>query len=316
MDIDGSVTKRNKFSFHPSAEQRRVHEAITAEAHRGKSPSEFVESLVSSSDLWAYPGVATRAYDLEFGSRGLSFLHFTPVNQMQRLRRQRESFINMSDFSVSAKFSAAPEPSSWEDVLAGANGFQQYCIARCDPVTQHLGTTLYNFVVELKARRLWPQDMLLTLVLWIDAQLERYRSAVVSDIDAASSTRLMIPAQFTPNNVELHGLLLAEQRNQFDKIRQSSANQAAQSSNSSRYSRSQRNTANNFKKEPSDNHPPLPQQDGKEVCLKFISKKGCPSSDQNVCVFASRAHFYPAAISEQLRNYLRRKFGGVHSNYK
>ncbi|KAF4134672.1 hypothetical protein GN958_ATG16144 [Phytophthora infestans] len=64
VDIDGSVTKRNKFSFHPSAEQRRVHETVTAEAHRGKSPSEFVESLVSSSDLWVYPGVATRAYDL------------------------------------------------------------------------------------------------------------------------------------------------------------------------------------------------------------------------------------------------------------
>ncbi|EEY65071.1 uncharacterized protein PITG_16536 [Phytophthora infestans T30-4] len=109
--------------------------------------------------------------------------------------------------------------------------------------------------------------MLLTLVLWIDAQLERYRSAVIRDIDAASSTRFMIPAQFTSNN-------------------------------------------------PSDNYPLLPQQDGKEVCFKFISKKGCPSGDQNVCIFASRAHFYPAAISDQLRNYLRRMFGGVHSNYK
>ncbi|KAF4131894.1 hypothetical protein GN958_ATG18927 [Phytophthora infestans] len=235
---------------------------------------------------------------------------------MLRLRRQRDSFINMSDFSVSAKFSAAPDPSSWEDVLAGANGFQQYCIAHCDTVTQHLGTALYNFVVELKARQLWPHDMLLTLVLWIDAQLERYRSAVIRDIDAASSTRFMIPAQFTPSNVELHGLLLAEQRNQFDAIRQSSGNHATQTSNTSRQPRSQRNTANSTKKEPSDNYSPLPQQDGKEVCLKFISKKGCPSGDQNVCIFASRAHFYPAAISDQLRNYLRRKFGGVHSNYK
>ncbi|ETK77599.1 hypothetical protein F441_16454 [Phytophthora nicotianae CJ01A1] len=272
LDIDNSAAKRSKFSFHPSAEQRRVHDAVTADAHRGKSPSEFVESLVSNCDLWAYPGVATRAYDLEFGSRGLSFLHFTPVDQMLRVRRQHDSFINMSDFSVSAKFLAAPDPSSWEDVLAGANGFQHYRFTRCDTVTQHLGTALYSLVVELKARKLWPQEMLLTLVLWIDAQLERYRSAVVRDITAAPSTRCVIVGQFTPNNVELHGLFLAEQRNQFDAIRQSAANRSPQTSNTSRQTRSQRNTTDKPRREQSDNYSPLPQQDGKEVCLKFLSR--------------------------------------------
>ncbi|ETO66129.1 hypothetical protein F444_16625, partial [Phytophthora nicotianae P1976] len=272
VDIDNSAAKRSKFSFHPSAEQRRVHDAVTADAHRGMPPSEFVESLVSSCDLWAYPGVATRAYDLEFGSRGLSFLHFTPVDQMLRVRRQHDSFINMSDFSVSAKFLAAPDPSSWEDVLAGANGFQHYRFTRCDTVTQHLGTALYSLVVELKARKLWPQDMLLTLVLWIDAQLERYRSAVVRDITAAPSTRCVIVGQFTPNNVELHGLFLAEQRNQFDAIRQSAANRSPQTSNTSRQTRSQRNTTDKPRREQSDNYSPLPQQDGKEVCLKFLSR--------------------------------------------
>ncbi|ETP35302.1 hypothetical protein F442_16472 [Phytophthora nicotianae P10297] len=249
LDIDNSAAKRSKFSFHPSAEQRRVHDAVTADAHR-----------------------ATRAYDLEFGSRGLSFLHFTPVDQMLRVRRQHDSFINMSDFSVSAKFLAAPDPSSWEDVLAGANGFQHYRFTRCDTVTQHLGTALYSLVVELKARKLWPQEMLLTLVLWIDAQLERYRSAVVRDITAAPSTRCVIVGQFTPNNVELHGLFLAEQRNQFDAIRQSAANRSPQTSNTSRQTRSQRNTTDKPRREQSDNYSPLPQQDGKEVCLKFLSR--------------------------------------------
>ncbi|ETL84294.1 hypothetical protein L917_15851 [Phytophthora nicotianae] len=178
----------------------------------------------------------------------------------------------MSDFSVSAKFLAAPDPSSWEDVLAGANGFQHYRFTRCDTVTQHLGTALYSLVVELKARKLWPQDMLLTLVLWIDAQLEKYRSAVVRDITAAPSTRCVIVGQFTPNNVELHGLFLAEQRNQFDAIRQSAANRSPQTSNTSRQTRSQRNTTDKPRREQSDNYSPLPQQDGKEVCLKFLSR--------------------------------------------
>ncbi|GMF44462.1 unnamed protein product [Phytophthora fragariaefolia] len=146
---DSQPGKRGKFSFAPLAEQRRVHDAITSDTQRGKSASEFVESLVSSSELWAYPGVATRAYDIEFGSRGLSFLRFAPADPLLRLRCQRESIINVSDFYVLAKFMPAPDPASWGDVLSGANGFQQYCFTRCDPATPNLATTLSNFVVEL-----------------------------------------------------------------------------------------------------------------------------------------------------------------------
>ncbi|KAG6608962.1 uncharacterized protein IUM83_12859 [Phytophthora cinnamomi] len=65
-----------------------------------------------------------RVYDLQFGSRGLSFLHFTPVDQLLRLKRQRENFVNMGDFSVSAKLPPAPDPVSWDDILAGATGLE------------------------------------------------------------------------------------------------------------------------------------------------------------------------------------------------
>ncbi|KAF1773924.1 hypothetical protein GQ600_16634 [Phytophthora cactorum] len=96
---DNTSIKRSKFSFTPSAEQREIHDAVTSAAYRGKSPTTCVESMVSNTQitLWAYPSVAMRAYDLQFGSRGLSFLHFAPVDQLVRLQRQRENFINMSD---------------------------------------------------------------------------------------------------------------------------------------------------------------------------------------------------------------------------
>lgn len=314
-EIDNTTAKRGKFSFNPSLEQQRVHRAVTSEAYRGKSPTEFVESVVSSSEMWAYPGVATRVYDLEFGSRGLSFLHFSPVDQMLRLRKQRDNFINMSDFSVSAKFMPASDPTSWEDVLAGANGFQQYCFVRCDPVTQYLATSLYNFIVDLKTRQIWPQSMLLTLSLWIDAQLEKYRSAVVTDIDCSTATRNLVAASFTSNNIELHGLLLAEQRNQVETLHYAKENQDGRRNHQSRQPWAQRTSNGNGRKEQNNSYLPLPQHDGKEVCIKFLSKKGCPSTDPDVCVYASRVHFYPAAISSQLRAYIRRKFGGVNSKY-
>ncbi|POM62852.1 LOW QUALITY PROTEIN: hypothetical protein PHPALM_27942 [Phytophthora palmivora] len=71
---DENVSKRSKFSFTSTGEQRLVYDAVTSELLRGISPTEFVESMVSNSPLWAYPVVAIRAYGIEFGSRNLPFL--------------------------------------------------------------------------------------------------------------------------------------------------------------------------------------------------------------------------------------------------
>ncbi|KAE8887983.1 hypothetical protein PF003_g27906 [Phytophthora fragariae] len=59
----------------------------------------------------------------------------------------------------------------------------------------------------------------------------------------------------------------------------------------------------------------IPRQDGKEVCLEFLSKRGCPSSDPNVCDYASRVNFFSAALSEKLKGYIRNRFGGINSKY-
>ncbi|KAE9300347.1 hypothetical protein PR003_g22771 [Phytophthora rubi] len=315
-EVEDRVTdKRSKISFAPTPEQRQVHDIITSDAYKGKSPACCMDSIVANAELliWAYPGVAMRAYDLQFGSRGLSFLHFTPVDHLVRLKRQRENFVNMSDFSISAKFLPAADPSSWDDILAGAIGFQQYCAVMCDRVTQQLATTLYNFTGALKSRKLWPQDMLLTLVLWIDSQLEQYRNAVAADGVTGTATRSLISSRFTPDNLELHGLLLTAQREKMETMTLPTPCNTTRSDEQPRPPRPQRHGNNKMRKVPEAIQ--IPRQDGKEVCLKFLSKRGCPSSDPNVCDYASRVHFFPAALSEKLKGYIRNRFGGFNSKY-
>ncbi|KAE9300026.1 hypothetical protein PF008_g23105 [Phytophthora fragariae] len=283
----------------------------------GYSESNLIISTKSVANaellIWAYPGVAMRAYDLQFGSRGLSFLHFTPVDHLVRLKRQRENFVNMSDFSISAKFLPAADPSSWDDILAGAIGFQQYCAVMCDRVTQQLATTLYNFIGALKSRKLWPQDMLLTLVLWIDSQLEQYRNAVAADGVTGTATRSLISSRFTPDNLEQHGLLLTAQRENMEAMTLPTPCNTTRSDEQPRPPRPQRHGNNKMRKVPEAIR--IPRQDGKEVCLKFLSKRGCPSSDPNVIDYASRVHFFPAALSEKLKGYIRNRFGGINSKY-
>ncbi|KAJ8544622.1 hypothetical protein ON010_g11646 [Phytophthora cinnamomi] len=130
--------------------------------------------------------------------------------------------------------SSAEQRRAHEMITAGLT--QTYCSARCDSASQYLATTLYSFVAELKAH---------------------------------SSSRRSIAPSFTPNSVELHGLLLAEQRNQLSPARHVPSDPTNMACASSWQPCSQRTNA---RKDSNDTYPPLPQQDGKEACLKFLSK--------------------------------------------
>lgn len=80
-DVATSAVKRNRGSFSPSQEQDRVHFALMSEKYRGKSCDSFTEFLISSpiAQLCGHPGILTRVYDLQFGTRGLSIMHFQRV---------------------------------------------------------------------------------------------------------------------------------------------------------------------------------------------------------------------------------------------
>ncbi|EGZ19623.1 hypothetical protein PHYSODRAFT_489596 [Phytophthora sojae] len=105
--------------------------------------------------------------------------------------------------------------------------------------------------------------MLLTLVLWIDSQLEQYRNAVAVNGVNGTATRNLISSRFTPDNLELHNR----------SARKDGGNDA------------------------------------------FLSRRGCPSIDPNVCDYASRVHFFPAALKEKLKGYICNTFGGINSKY-
>ncbi|OWZ16904.1 hypothetical protein PHMEG_0009237 [Phytophthora megakarya] len=141
--------------------------------------------------------------------------------------------------------------------------------------------------------------MLSTLILWIDTQIELYRNAVTADINNGPATRYLIASRYTPDNLELHGILLKAQRKHMESL-----------DHASRYNGAKHRTV------PDDTMPLIPKLNDKEVCLKFMTKRGCPSKYPEVCVFESRAHFFPTGISDKLRAYISRKLGRIHDKYR
>ncbi|KAG1686799.1 hypothetical protein DVH05_005958 [Phytophthora capsici] len=59
-----------------------------------------------------YPGVLVRAYDFQFGSRGLSILHYSSLGYKEGLFAQRDEAISMTNFSAAAKILTPPQVAS------------------------------------------------------------------------------------------------------------------------------------------------------------------------------------------------------------
>jgi hypothetical protein len=70
------AAKKAQSGFSPTTEQERVHFAVTSLQHQGKSGDAYVDYVLSVAAFAAHPGVASRAYDLQFGNHGLSIMHF------------------------------------------------------------------------------------------------------------------------------------------------------------------------------------------------------------------------------------------------
>ncbi|OWY95528.1 hypothetical protein PHMEG_00034448, partial [Phytophthora megakarya] len=49
----------------------------------------------------------------------------------------------------------------------------------------------------------------------------------------------------------------------------------------------------------------IPTRGGKELCLHYLSVRGCNSEERDRCVYQNRVHFDPAEIPAKVRQYIQ-----------
>ncbi|RLN27401.1 hypothetical protein BBJ28_00024184 [Nothophytophthora sp. Chile5] len=308
-DDDPPASKRVRHGFSPTAEQRRAHTVLTAEEHQGKSGDAFVEYVVSSPTIQfvLHPGVLARIYDLQFGSRGLSLMHFRRVGFIDKLRMQAQASFNPSDYTL---LPPRPTPAaSWSDLGSAARSFLDYCRSVCDPDTVSVAEALERFVSALEGWKQFGDADIPLLVLWIDATLEKYRNSSVYDSFNDSTTRKAAADWFSTTNPELHSLLLTSIREQLSVGQLSIAN-AGHAGHGRPAPR-----LGVERKIPVDVISSIPTKDGKEVCLQFLSVRGCNPENPDECKYKNRVHFRPATLPPKLLQYIKNKLGGVAKIY-
>ena len=295
--------KRTKYEFSPTQEQVRVHELITAPSFRGKSPSEFVELVVTSNAVQFAPLPSTRmrAYSLEIGtSRELSLMHFKRMGHYEWMERLRTGEINMVNFSASVKMPRAATPHSMSDVISAATSLLHYCSVVADETTVRVVSVLLGFLTEFEGWGLLPENELPLFVYWVDNQLGWYRTQCALDLNSGSDLRSSVVTRFSMSNGELQNML-----HTVNLRRPSSVLSLNEQLTFPR--REAKNTI------PAEVYASLPSQQGKTVCLKFLSKLGCRGGrrlgdcPQN----KARSHFIPPSLSEGVKKHISLQWGGL-----
>ncbi|KAG1699110.1 hypothetical protein DVH05_014029 [Phytophthora capsici] len=301
---DETASKRPRLAFSPSTEQERVHQALTAPIHKGKSSDAFIEFVLGMQQFVWHPGVLARVYDLQFGSRGLSITHFQRRGVMERYRASAQAASLSSDFSVPPP--SAPLAKSWGELGAAARSFVAYAQLACDSATVTLAMTLNDFIADLEGRERFEEEDLAILVWWINDGLEKYRHAAAHDAGNGGTSRVKTIDRFSASNPELQGLALAILR---ERVVRDSEPQTVPVQ--SRYKSRERTRAD--RKIPQDVIDCIPVLDNKEVCLRFLSNRGCNSKDPTSCTFRDRIHFWPKQIPAKVRDYIASSLGGLRT---
>ncbi|KAF4136654.1 hypothetical protein GN958_ATG14144 [Phytophthora infestans] len=207
-----------------------------------------------------------------------------------------------SDFSVPPP--PAPAPQSWSELGAAARSFAAYAQDTCDSVSVRLAITLVDFIAEVEGGGPLVEEDLPVLVWWINDGLEKYRNAVGRDIDSGGNSRIALIDRFSASNPELQGLVLSVLRERLlDGARSQPKAGSVEPRLQERF-----HAERKISKEVIEC---IPTRDEKEVCLHFLSKRGCSSKNPSVCTFRDRLHFWPSEIPSKVRVYIEEKLGGL-----
>ncbi|ETL44731.1 hypothetical protein L916_05010 [Phytophthora nicotianae] len=266
-------------SFRPSS--RDVHDLICAEDHRGKSPAAYVEHfrVARATKFFPHPAILSRLYDFLFGVCGLSVLHFRRFDLTAQQEQANANHFNARNFSASVELPKLTGEPCLGDLKAALGVLGTYC----------------NEFFDGRTRRL---NLLKNAVITSHGPTQRYQ---LSHSGVATCwLRIGLPSWSGPIYTAQHAE--PQSRAAFGGKPYS---QPPTSSSTP--------TATSKRTVPVEVGLVAPREErGKQLCLRFISKKGCPSTSSTRCTHPFLARFVPKEkIDPVVKKHVQDKLGGL-----
>ncbi|ETP24619.1 hypothetical protein F441_02428 [Phytophthora nicotianae CJ01A1] len=296
--------------FRPSQVESQVRNAIAHPGTLGKNAQAVLEAAQQArhTRFLSTPPVLRAAYDLSFGIRGLSLMHFRRIFEGVEAQYTTDA-VNMANFGRSNSHQPANPPANigeivdaFDNLLYFAKGF--YNTTVCDFIK-----TGSEFIVEYAAFARPDASTCTMLVYWINSKLGKFRSLIIaSNIQAAA----LVGREFTRSDGHLMELYQAQQDRHVAAIVASGPTRPAPSTK--QHHPREHKTAK-ASMVPKELLAVLPKQGNKVMCMRYLSKKGCTGPVPGKCFDPNRAHFKPLALPADAKSWIDKHFLGLASDF-
>ncbi|KAE9079805.1 hypothetical protein PF007_g23302 [Phytophthora fragariae] len=169
--------------------------------------------------------------------------------------------------------------------------------------TQAFITAAMGFAATITGMGMWNASAVDLITFWFDGVLDDYLRAIEEMVVSGVDNRDNIRQRLTKSDPDFF--------NTMHLIHSEASAPAAKDQGRSDRSATKRSPAESKRtRVPQDIIAALPSQNGKSVCLKFLTRAGCPSRSPKRCMFG-RAHFIPEKLEPVVRQYINDNMGGI-----
>lgn len=153
-----------------------VHDRVTSEKYKSTVPILFGRGLVRSehAEFKAVFGVCTRAYDIRFGSGGLSIQPFAKFIRDERMNWLASGRSNFDNLSANAEFGEESSASCTDDVMDACRVFVTYTRELFFKELIELVERIVKFIEETLKQVSWRPKELGSLVYWVNLCAGRF----------------------------------------------------------------------------------------------------------------------------------------------
>ncbi|KAG6609029.1 uncharacterized protein IUM83_12870 [Phytophthora cinnamomi] len=122
IDVPVLESRRDNAAFRPSQIERQVHNAVVHPSLVGKNAQAILESAQQSRNtkFLGTPPILRGAYDISFGVRGLSLMHFQRYFEQLEMEKATNA-VNMTNFGRSNALQPATPPANVAEILDAFN---------------------------------------------------------------------------------------------------------------------------------------------------------------------------------------------------
>ncbi|KAE8986568.1 hypothetical protein PR001_g22564 [Phytophthora rubi] len=299
-----------KGQFRASRLQNTVHQAIVNGTYSYMSSRLFVEHVQAQIELLAFlphPAVLKGFFAWEFGTRGLSLLHFGRIDAT--CRRQLLAKYDMCDFSSSNGLPRPVPAKSLDDILAALDVLALLVEEVYQPfVGGVIKAARKFFLLQKTFRCTTDEEELADLVFWIDERLEKVRTCVVLGSTARCST---IQDEFNVAHESFVQVQNIIHERRLGSLQASTATTSLPPRGRNKHEDSfSSRTGAAAERVPEFVLNALPIAQGRKLCMRYLSNQGCRSTGPR-CTFAGRGHFRTQQLSATVRKFIESRYGGL-----